>query len=36
MISKKEGRSQDLRKGLAVYYLNNPRKFFIEAKIIIH
>ena len=32
MISKKEGRSQDLRKGLAVYYLKNPRKFFSRLK----
>ena len=32
MISNKEGRSQDLRKALVVYYLENPRKFFSRLK----
>lgn len=35
MISKKEGRGGDLRKGLVAYYLKNPRKFFTRLKSLI-
>ena len=35
MISKKGGRSEDLRKGLVAYYLKNPRKFFTRLKSLI-
>jgi len=32
MISKKEGRGEDLRKGMVAYYLKNPVKFFTRLK----
>jgi SAM-dependent methyltransferase len=35
MVSKKEGRGNDLRKGLATYYLQNPGKFFKRLKSLI-
>ena len=35
MISKKEGRGHDLRKGLATYYFKNPVKFFRRLKSLI-
>ena len=36
MISKKEGRGHDLRKGLATYYFKNPGKFFRRLKSLIN
>jgi cyclopropane fatty-acyl-phospholipid synthase-like methyltransferase len=35
MVSKKEGRGHDLRRGLAIYYFNNPGKFFRRLKSLI-
>ena len=35
MISKKEGRGHDLRRGLATYYFKNPGKFFRRLKSLI-
>jgi len=35
MVSKKEGRGHDLRRGLAAYYFQNPGKFFRRLKSLI-
>ena len=35
MISKKEGRGHDLRKGLVAYYFKNPGKFFRRLRSLI-